>query len=349
MEFFSTRCRFTPSERPLVIAEIGVNHNGSLDLARRLVDAAAEAGAQVAKFQVFRTESEISRFAELAPYQKVTAPNSQSQYDLCKPLELPPGAFRTLKSHCADRGIGFFASVFDFDSADLVVDELCARAVKIASGEVTNWPLLEHVAAKKASVMLSTGACRLAEVEAAVDVLRRAGSPEIVVLHCVSNYPAPMADLNLRVMATLRDALALPIGFSDHSAGTAAAIAATALGAVAIEKHFTLDRNMEGPDHASSSEPQEMRELVRSVHDIWQALGDGVKRPMPSEEQNLPLIRRSLVADGPLRRGVRLSREMIGIKRPAGGIEPFRLAEALGRELRRDLQADEPITWGDLN
>jgi N,N'-diacetyllegionaminate synthase len=345
MDFVSRQYDFGEGDPPVVIGEIGVNHNGDVALARRLIDVAVDAGVQVVKFQAFKTEKEISRFAELAPYQKENSPEALSQFDLCKALELPDQAFRDLKAYCDERRIGFLCSVFDFDSVDLIAGELGATAVKIASGEVTNTPLLEYVARRKLGVILSTGASTMPEVAEAVATLQRAGCPELVLLHCVSNYPAPMHDLNLRAMTAMRDAFGLPTGFSDHTMGVEAAVAATALGAVCIEKHFTLSHDLEGPDHKASAEPDELRRLVAAVTAVKGALGDGIKRPMPSEMANLPLIRRSLVAVGALRKGDALTRERVEIKRPADGIDPRRLDEALGRTLARDVADDEPITW----
>ncbi len=348
MEFAAHEYAFADSDPVVVIGEIGVNHNGDIVLARQLVDVAVEAGVQIVKFQAFKTEKEISRFAALAPYQEQTAPGVKNQFDLCKALELPAQAFRELKTYCAQREIGFLCSVFDFDSVDLLVDELKVGALKVASGEITNLPLLEYVGSKKVGVILSTGGSTLDEVECALRALKGAGCPELVLLHCVSNYPAPADQLNLRAMDTLRAAFGLPVGFSDHSIGIAAAVAAAALGAVAIEKHFTLDHAMAGPDHRASAEPDELRRLVQSVLLAKVALGNGVKQPMPCELANLPLIRRSLVANGRLKKGERLTRAMIEIKRPADGIDPRRLKEAVGRELARDFEDDEPITWEGL-
>jgi len=348
MDFFARSFAFADGEPPVLIAEAGVNHNGDAGIAGRLVDAAAAAGARIVKFQAFRTEKEISRFAALAPYQRETAPEAQSQFDLCKALELDFAAFRSLKDHSVARGIGFLCSVFDFDSIDFIADELGARAVKIASGEITNAPLLDYVGRKKLAVILSTGASTLDEVGEAVTILKRAGCAELALLHCVSNYPAPADELNLAAIATLRRAFGLPVGFSDHSMGNAAAIAAAAMGAVMIEKHFTLDRAMAGPDHKVSAEPDQLRQLADDLTLVHAARGDGVKRPMPSETANLPLIRRSLVANGALRRGAQLTRAMIEIKRPSHGIDPRRLQDVIGRRLARDLKDDEPICWTDL-
>jgi N,N'-diacetyllegionaminate synthase len=345
MDFFSRQYAFKDGDPAVVIGEIGVNHNGDPALARKLIDVAADAGVHIAKFQVFKSEDEISRFAALAPYQRENAADAVNQLELCKALELSPSAMREMKAHCAARGIGFLCSVFDFGSVDFVADDLKVQALKVASGEVSNLPFLEYIGGKKVGVILSTGASTLEEAEAAVAALKRGGAPEIVVLHCVSNYPAPAQDLNLRAMATLRDRLKLPVGFSDHSTGIEMACAAVALGAVAIEKHFTLDRSMEGPDHAASIEPKELKQLVESVSAVHTALGDGIKRPMPSEMANLPLIRKGLVAKGPLKKGARLTRETIAIKRPADGIAPADIDRLVGRTLARDLADDEPITW----
>jgi sialic acid synthase SpsE len=238
--------------------------------------------------------------------------------------------------------------VFDAESLQFLVDELGVRALKIGSGEVTNIPFLERVGRCGVGAILSTGGCTLAEVVDAVSALRAAGCPEMVLLHCVSSYPAPVGELNLRAMDAMRRHLALPVGFSDHSTGIEAAIAASALGAAAIEKHITLDRGMPGPDHRASADPSQLAELVVAVKAVHAALGTGVKRPAACETANLPLIRRGLVARGLLRKGDRLTRERVEIKRPAAGIAPRDLENALGRQVSRDIQDDEPITWASL-
>jgi len=348
MDFFAHKYRFAEGEPTVIIGEIGVNHNGDPDLARRLVDVAVEAGVHIVKFQVFKTEKEISRFAALTPYQQEKSGGAANQLELCKQLELPASAMRDLAKYCEARQIGFLCSVFDFDSTDLLVDDLNAQALKVASGEVTNLPFLEYIGSRKVGAIMSTGGCTLAEVGRAVTTLQRAGCPELVLLHCVTSYPAPADQLNLRAMQTLRQEFGLPTGFSDHSNGIEAAMVAAALGAVAIEKHFTLDRTMDGPDHAASLEPDELKRLVEGVKFAKAALGDGVKRPAPCELPNLPLIRRSLVASGKLRKGEKLTREMIEIKRPADGIEPGKLDDVIGRRLARDLDEDQPITWDGL-
>jgi N,N'-diacetyllegionaminate synthase len=348
MDFVSRKYAFADGDPPVAIGEIGVNHNGDPALARRLVDVAVEAGIDIVKFQVFKSENEISRFAALTPYQQATPSVAANQLDLCRALELSHSAMHDLKRHCSERKIGFLCSVFDSDSLAFLVEELKLTAVKVASGEVTNWPFLEEIGRRKLSVILSTGGSTLAEVSGAVKVLRASGCPELVLLHCVSSYPAPASELNLSAMHTLKREFRLPVGFSDHSPGIEAAIMATALGAAAIEKHFTLDRGMPGPDHRASIEPDELKRFVSGIRLAHATLGDGVKRPSPSELENLPLIRRSLVARRSLRKGERLTREMVAIKRPAGGIAPENIDKVLGRQLNCDLEDDQPITWTRL-
>jgi N,N'-diacetyllegionaminate synthase len=348
MDFVSRQYAFGADDPPVVIGEVGVNHNGDPDLARKLVDVAVAAGVDVVKFQAFKTEKEISRFAEKAPYQDETAPAAANQYELCKPLELSGSVLLDMKNYCTARGMPFLCTAFDFDSLDLLAGDLKVTSVKIASSEVTNIPFLEYIGSRKLAAILSTGASTLLEVGRAVDALRRGGCPELVLLHCVSSYPAPAGEINLRAMHTLKEAFGVPVGFSDHTQGIETAIAAAALGAAAIEKHFTLDRTMQGPDHRASVEPPELKRLVEGTRLAHAALGDGVKRPAPCELPNLPLIRKSLVANGALHRGTRLTRAMIEIKRPTGGVEPGDLPKVLGRELRRDLEDDEPITWESL-
>jgi N-acetylneuraminate synthase len=348
MNFESAEFDLARPDATIVIAEVGVNHNGDPALARHMVDVAREAGADVVKFQAFRSEKEISRYAAKAPYQQETNSSAGNQLEMCKALELDGAALRGLKDYCAGIGMPFLCSVFDDASVDLLVDELNVASLKVASGEVTNLPLLRYIGAKRRGVVLSTGASTLAEVGCAVEALRSSGCPELALLHCVSSYPAPHAQVNLRAMDTLRRAFRLPVGFSDHTAGIEMPIAAAALGACAIEKHFTLDRGMPGPDHRASVEPDELAALVRGVRAANVALGDGMKRPAECELPNIPLIRRSLVAARDLPAGTALARDMIEIKRPQGGIEPADLHLLLGRRLRTAVQEDMPIRWDDL-
>ncbi|HEX3044583.1 MAG TPA: N-acetylneuraminate synthase family protein [Bacillota bacterium] len=339
---------FNTSDQTVVIAEIGVNHNGQPEIAKQLVDAAVETGVDVVKFQVFHAEKVISKLALKAPYQKETVKDGNSQLEMCKALEFSGQVLLELKNYCAAVRMPFLCSAFDFDSVDLLVDELKVETIKIPSGEITNIPLLEYIGAKKKAGILSTGASSLAEVGIAVETLLKSGCPELVLFHCVSSYPAPYEEVNLRAMKIMKEGFGLPVGFSDHTIGNQAAIAATALGAVAIEKHLTLDRNMEGPDHRASIEPAEMAELVKGVRIANLVLGSPLKRPVSCEAFNLPLIRKSLVAGANLLQGAELTREMIEIKRPLGGIEPGDLRKIIGRTLKHPLEADVMITWADL-
>ena len=339
---------FARSDTTVVIAEVGVNHNGDPALARTMVDVARAAGADIVKFQAFKSEKEISRYAPKAQYQVENTGAEGNQLELCKALELDGATLAGLKRYCAEVGMPFLCTAFDFDSADLLFDELKVSALKIGSAEVTNIPFLEYIGSRKVGAILSTGASTLPEVAAAVKALTGAGCPELVLLHCVSCYPAPMEDVNLRAMATLHREFGLPVGFSDHTPGIEAAIAAAALGACAVEKHFTTDRNLPGPDHLASVEPHELKALVNGVRAARRALGNGVKVPAPSELPNLPLIRKSLVAARDLPAGALLTREMIEIKRPLGGIAPSELGKLLGRKLRTAVKEDMPITWNDV-
>lgn len=349
MNFESRDFPFKDGDRTVVIAEIGVNHNGDPALAKRMIDAAASAGAHIVKFQAFRSEKEISRYAAKAPYQKETTSSQGNQLEMCKALELSGSALREMKEYCAAKSIPFLCAAFDFDSVDLLVDDLKVEIIKIPSGEVTNIPFLRYIGSKKKGVILSTGASTLEEVRLAIEALLKSGCPELVLFHCVSSYPVPYDQVNLRAMLTLKSAFGLPVGFSDHTIGIHAAIAAAALGAVAVEKHFTLDKTMEGPDHRASIEPHELAALVQGVRIANLALGSPIKQPAPCELPNLPLIRKSLVAATALKKGTCLTRDMIEIKRPQGGVEPVDLEKVLGKTLRIDLQEDAPITWESLS
>ncbi len=330
-----------------VVAEAGVNHNGDLDLALRLVDIAAEAGADAVKFQTFSADSLVTGGARKAEYQQETTGAGESQRVMLRRLELGADAHARLQSRAAVRGLLFFSTPFDEGSADLL-DALEVPLFKVPSGEVTNLPLLRHLAAKKRPIILSTGMATLAEVADAVATIRAAGDPPLAILHCLSAYPAPPNDVNLRAMDTLRAQFGCPIGFSDHTLGTEIALAAVARGAAIIEKHVTSDKALPGPDHRASLEPRELTEMIRAIRRVESSLGDGEKRPMPSELDTRDVARRSLVAARPIGRGERLDRAMLSIKRPGTGIPPAQLERALGRAARRDLAADEVIRWEDL-
>ena len=339
---------FVLADRTIIIAEIGVNHNGDIGIAKKMIDTAIKAGVDVIKFQAFRSEKEISRFAAKAAYQQKTASDQESQLEMCKSLELSSSDLREAKNYCALLGISYLCAAFDFDSLDFMIDDLKVHTVKIASSEVTNIPFLKYVGEKKKGVILSTGASTLSEVGLAIETLQRSGCPEIMLFHCVSSYPAPHSQANLRSMLTLKHAFGLPVGFSDHTIGPACAISAAALGACAIEKHFTLDRNMPGPDHQASIEPDELKTMVEGIRIANLSLGSSEKKPAPCELENLPLIRKSLVSARHLKKGIRLTRDMIEIKRPRGGIEPVDIDKIIGLTITRDVPEDMFFTWEDF-
>lgn len=327
-----------------VIAEIGVNHNNNMDLAHRMVNAAIAAGVDVIKFQAFRTEKEISRYAPAAEYQKKSS-NAQSQLELCKALELSYENLLTLFKYCADRNAPFLCAAFEDESLDFLLYEAKVPSIKIASSEVTNVPFLKRIGKAGVDVVLSTGASTLSEAVGAVEILREAGCGELMVFHCVSEYPAPPNEVNLRAMETLRHALGCAVGFSDHTEGVAVPTVAAALGACAVEKHFTLDKNLPGPDHKASIEPHELQALVQSVRIARHCLGTGYKMPSRAELKNRQLIRKGLVAVGDLPAGTVLTREMLAAKRPAFGIEPAMEDALVGMRLCRAVEDDAPITW----
>ena len=336
-----------PGEPVFIIAEAGVNHNGDLQMAKRLIDAAAEAGADAVKFQTFRAQELVSASTPKARYQKETTGADESQLEMIKRLELSPSDHHVLIQHCQARGILFLSTPFDMGSADML-DDLGMPAFKIPSGEITNWPFLEHIASKKKPVILSTGMSDLREVEDAVRVLRGAGCSELVILHCTSSYPAPPASVNLRAMQTIADAFKTPIGFSDHTNGIEAALAATALGASVVEKHFTIDRTLPGPDHKASLEPVELQALVRGIRIVESALGDGRKQSTQVEQDVKNVARRSIVANRGIPKGTVISKDMLTFKRPGTGIPPSQLSAVTGRAAVRTIPMDALIQLEDL-
>jgi N,N'-diacetyllegionaminate synthase len=327
-----------------LIAEAGVNHNGDLDLARRLVDAAADAGADAVKFQTFRTDALVSESAPKARYQVEATGGGESQRAMLARLELDRDAHAMLRDRADARGLVFFSTPFDEASVDLL-EALDVALLKVPSGEVTNLPLLRHLASKRRPILVSTGMCTLDDVATALDTLRAAGDPPVAVLHCVSAYPAPVAETNLRAMDTLRARFGVPVGLSDHTLGIEIALAAVARGAAVVEKHLTLDRTLPGPDHRASLEPADFAALVRGARAIESALGDGDKRPMPSELDTRSVARRSLVAARALAAGHRMTRADVAIKRPGTGIPPGELERLLGRRLARSVEADALLDW----
>jgi N-acetylneuraminate synthase len=327
----------------LVIAEGGVNHNGDLELARRMMDAARQAGADAIKFQTFRADRLVSPMAPRADYQRVTGEPS-SQLEMLQKLELSERAHVELWRHGREVGLPVLSTPFDEQSADFLM-RLGVSAYKVGSGELTNLPFLEHLAGKGLPMLVSTGMATLGEVEQAVMGIRRAGNPPLILLQCTSRYPAPPAEANLRVLGTLRAAFGVPVGYSDHTRGNDVALAAVARGACVIEKHFTLDRRLSGPDHAASAEPEQMAALVRSIRTVEKALGHGRKEPSAREAEIAEVARRSVVAARDLDVGERITPELIDIKRPGTGLPPATAEQLIGRRLACALPAGTPLTW----
>lgn len=330
--------------RTLVIAEAGVNHNGDLGMAIRLIDVAADAGADIVKFQTFSADRIVTRSAQKAAYQRQANDGEESQYEMLRRLELTAEMHKTLVAHCAVRGIQFLSTGFDVESVDLLVS-LGQRLFKIPSGEITNLPYLRHVGSLRGDVIVSTGMATLSDIEAAIAALEQAGTPRarMTVLHCTTEYPTPMEEVNLRAMQSIRAEFGVTVGYSDHTPGIEVAIAAVALGATVIEKHFTLDRELPGPDHKASLEPSELRTMVIAIRNIERALGDGVKRVTACEARNRLVARKSLVASRSIEAGEEFSAENVTAKRPGTGISPMRWDEVMGRRAGRDYAADELI------
>lgn len=329
----------------LVIAEAGVNHNGDIKLAKKLIAVAAEAGADLVKFQTFVTASNISRSAPKAEYQKGSTDPEESQYEMVRKLELSKDDHLELIEECKKRKIGFFSTAFDATSIDMLDELNVSDYVKVPSGELTNLPYLRYLTRHGKRVLLSTGMADLGEIEAAINVVEQAGTSrdKITVLHCTTEYPTPMEDVNLRAMVNIGKAFGVSVGYSDHTPGIEIPIAAVALGATVIEKHFTLDRNLPGPDHRASLEPNELKAMVQGIRNIEKALGDGIKRPSPSELKNKPIARKSLVAARPIKAGEAFTEDNLMAKRPGTGISPMQWDEVIGRTAPRDFSEDELI------
>ena len=342
--------RLVGSNNPcFIIAEAGVNHNGELATAKRLVDKATQAGADAVKFQTFRPEEVVSPAAPQADYQKVNTGRVEPQLDMIRRLALGPDDTERLAEHCLQQGILFLSSPFDYASANLL-DSLGVPAFKVGSGELTNHPFLAHLAASGRPLLVSTGMSSMAEVALALQVIEESGDdPQVILLHCVSAYPAPLRDCNLAAIGTLRDAFRIPVGWSDHTLGMEASVAAVALGASLLEKHFTLDRGLPGPDHRASMEPEEFADLVAKVRDTELLVGDGVKRMMPSERQTATVARRSLHSASDLSVGHRIrERDLIAL-RPGTGISPARTQEVVGRRIARRISVGSMIGEQDLD
>jgi len=331
--------------KTFIIAEAGVNHNGSLDMAFQLIDVAVAAGADAVKFQTFKAEKVIAVNAPKAGYQKETTGSNESQLEMVKKLELDEKAHIQLYQYCQHKGIRFLSTPFDLESIDLLC-RLGLDIFKIPSGEITNLPYLRKLGVLKKRLILSTGMADLGEIEDALDVLTESGTPmeNITVLHCNTEYPTPFADVNLKAMLTIRNAFpGLSVGYSDHTNGIEVPIAAVAMGASVIEKHFTLDRNLPGPDHRASLEPPELSAMISGIRNIEKALGTGSKKPSPSELKNKLVARKSIVAAFPIKKGETFTAMNITVKRPGTGITPMRWDEIIGRKAGRDYKMDEII------
>ena len=330
--------------KTIIIAEAGVNHNGDISLAKKLIDIAADAGAELVKFQTFKSSKLVTLSAPKADYQSLLTGSSESQYMMLNKLELTESMHHELIAHSHSKGIGFFSTGFDIESIDMLI-RLGQERIKIPSGEITNLPLLRHVGKMNKEVILSTGMSDLGEVEKAIDILESSGTQKkkITVLHCTSAYPAPMIDINLLAMKTIQNKLQIAIGYSDHSEGIEISIAAVALGATIIEKHFTTNRNLPGPDHKTSLEPSELKSMISAIRNIESALGDGNKKLTPSESKNIIAVRRSIVAKTAIKKGELFTAENITTKRPCTGISPMDWDQVINTNAKRDFVSDEII------
>ncbi|MFA5338274.1 MAG: N-acetylneuraminate synthase [Candidatus Omnitrophota bacterium] len=327
-----------------IIAEAGVNHNGSLKIARKMVDAAKAAGADAIKFQTFKAENLVSKFAPKASYQKETIRENESQFDMLKKLELSNAAFKSLINYCRKKNIMFLSSPFDNESIDLL-NRLGLKVFKIPSGEITNLPYLRKIGKLKKKIILSTGMSNLKEIKQALGILTKAGTNKknITVLHCNTEYPTPFGDVNLNAMLTIKDAFNVNVGYSDHTHGMEVSIAAAALGAIVLEKHFTLDKNMPGPDQKASLNTRELKAMVDAVRNVEKALGSSIKKPSPSEFKNMFIVRKSIVAKRGIEKGEKFNKENITVKRPGLGIGPMLWDKVIGKTATRKFNEDELI------
>lgn len=332
------------TSKVFIIAEAGVNHNGRLDLAYQLIDVAKDAGVDAVKFQTFKAENVVSKLADKAEYQKKTTGSDKSQLQMIKKLEISFEGFAKFKKYCDKKGIMFLSTPFDHQSIDFLYNLL--DIYKIPSGEIINYPYLKHIAAKDKPIIMSTGMANLGEVEEAINTIRSVNSKaKISLLHCTTNYPTPYKEVNLKAMQTLASAFKLPVGYSDHTLGIEMPVAAVAMGAKIIEKHFTLDKNLPGPDHKASLEPGELKEMVKAIRNIEMALGDGIKKPNKSEIEIMKVARKSLIATGNIRAGEIIKESDITIKRPGTGILPKFKDIIIGMKLINDIGQDEPFRW----
>ena len=329
-------------KRVFIIAEAGDNHNGSYENALKLVDKAVEAGADCVKFQTFITENVISKFAEKAEYQKENTNAEETQFEMVKKLELSFDEFRKIKEYCDEKKILFLSTPFDLDSIDFL-QSIDIPFWKIPSGEITNLPYLIKIAKTGKDIIMSTGMCQMEEIKEALEILKENGAGKVTLLHCNTEYPTPFCDVNLNAMKTIKEECHVQVGYSDHTIGIEVPIAAVAMGACVIEKHFTLDKNMEGPDHKASLEPEELKEMVIGIRTIEKAMGNGKKCPSESEQKNIIIARRSIVANCDIKKGEILTEDKLYIKRPGNGISPMKWYEVIGKEAIKDFKKDELI------
>jgi len=329
----------------LIIAEAGVNHNGSLEIAKQLIDAAVDAGVDIIKFQTFKADRLVSKDAKKAEYQKKNiGDGDDSQYQMLKKLELSDADHQELVAYCQQKGIQFWSTAFDLESIDFL-HNLGLHLWKIPSGEITNYPFIKKIASFHEPVIMSTGMCDEEDIKNAMEVLVKYGlsKDQITILHCNTQYPTPMQDVNLKAMLAIKRDFGTKVGYSDHTQGIEVPVAAVALGAEVIEKHFTLDRNMQGPDHKASLEPQELKAMVKAIRNIEQALGTGVKRVSDSEKSNIAVARKSIVAKTYIKKGETLTDENLTVKRPGTGISPMRWEEVVGTTANKNYQPDDMI------
>ena len=328
--------------KTFIIAEAGVNHNGSFELAKQLVDKAVWAGVDCIKFQTFNSKNLVSKNAQKAEYQKKTTDTSESQFDMLKKLELSKEEFIELRDYCNQKGIMFLSTPFDLESIDFLAS-IGVKTWKIPSGEITNYPFLRAIGKRKESVIMSTGMCTLDEVRDALEVLKMFGTNDITLLHCTTEYPAPYDSVNLKAMQTLQKEFGYRVGYSDHTNGIEIPVAAVAMGATIIEKHFTLDKNMEGPDHKASLEPEELRQMVLSIRNVESAIGDGIKQPSEAEKKNIAIARKSIVAACAIKKGEIFTEKNLTTKRPGKGVSPMKWNDVLGKYAVHDFAEDDII------
>ncbi|HJH26807.1 MAG TPA: N-acetylneuraminate synthase [Methanophagales archaeon] len=328
-----------------IVAEVGVNHNKDIGLAKKMIRAAKDAGADAVKFQTWKTENIILKDIEMAEYQKANTESNESQFEMLKKLELPYEWHFELKEYAERLGLGFFSTMEDKESVDFLIKDLKIPLIKVGSGDLTNYPLLKYTARFKKPMILSTGMATLSEIDAAVRTALNEGNKDIVLLQCTTQYPCPYEDINLKAMLSLKEAFKTIVGFSDHSLGIECAVAAVSLGAKYIEKHFTSDRNLPGPDHKASLEPEEFKRMVDAIRNTEKALGDGIKRPMPSELENKKIIRRKIVATRDIKKGEVLNEENITSKRANYGLEAKYYPFIEGKRAKRDISKDEVISF----